>query len=357
MRAAVFHNGKFQIEQVSDPSPVAGQLLVRPIVCGICGSDLSIRKDAPHLCDVLHRAGFRGFMDPAKPVVMGHEFTCEVIDTGKDCTRFRKGDRLVALPFLGSPEGVQLLGYSNGYNGAFAEAMLVDEAAATLVPGDVPDDVAALAEPLAVAVHAINVARPDKDCAFGVVGCGPVGLFVIARLKAMGLGPVIAIEPNPARRALAEKMGADFVFGANDPAANDWWAGLGLPVGLSDSMAVDPLTKKRQRAIFFDCVGTPGLLMNIAANAPVESLIIGIGTCKDDDTIEPAFLLQKGIGIQFVFAYSPQEFADGFDMICRNPDALAPMISRSVGLGGLDEAFDALSGGKGDIKILVRPDL
>jgi threonine dehydrogenase-like Zn-dependent dehydrogenase len=357
MRAAVFHDGRFSVEKLPDPSPAAGQLLVRPIVCGICGSDLSILKDAPHLCNVLHRAGFRGFMDPAKPVVMGHEFTCEVIDAGKDCARFKRGDRLVSLPFLTAADGIQLLGYSNGFNGAYAEAMLVDEVMATAVPEHVPDEVAALAEPLAVAVHAINAARPDKDCAFAVIGCGPVGLFVIARLKAMGFGPVIAIEPNPARRALAEQMGADMVFSADDPAANDWWAGLGLPVGLSDHMAVDPATRQRQRAIFFDCVGLPGLLMKIANNAPVESLIIGIGTCKDDDMIEPAFLLQKGIGLQFVFAYSAKEFADAFDMICRNPAALAPMISRSVGLGGLDEAFDALSGGKGDIKILVRPGL
>ena len=357
MRAAVFHDGRFSVEKLPDPTPGAGQLLVRPLVCGICGSDLSIRKDAPHLCGVLHRAGFRGFMDPSRPVVMGHEFTCEVLETSKDCGKYRTGQRLVSLPFLTAPEGIQLLGYSNGFNGAFAEAMLIDEAMASPVPDHVPDDIAALAEPLAVAVHAINAARPDGTCAFGVVGCGPVGLFVIARLKALGLGPIMAIEPNPARRAMAEKLGADVVMGAQDPAAEDWWDSLGLPVGLSDSMAVDPALKRRERAIFFDCVGMPGLLMNIARSAPVGATIVGIGTCKDDDVIEPAFLLQKGLCLQFVFAYAPQEFAEAFAMICKNPNALAPMITRTVGLGDVDDAFAGLIEGRGDIKVLVRPDL
>ncbi len=357
MRAAVLNDGRFTVQSLPDPSPGVGQLLVRPIVCGICGSDLSIRKDAPHLCDVLHRAGFRGFMDPARPVVLGHEFTCEVIDTGKGCERFRKRDRLVALPFLSVPQGIQLLGYSSDFNGGFAEAMLVDEAFASAVPGHVPDDIAALAEPLAVAVHAINAARPDRDCAFAVIGCGPVGLFVIARLKALGLGPVIAIEPNPARRALADKMGADMTFAASDRTIEGWWNGLGLPYGLSDAMAVDPATRQRKRAIFFDCVGAPGLIMNIARAAPIEATIVAIGICKDDDIIEPAFLVQKGICLQFVFAYSPAEFADALAMIAANPDALAPMITRQVGFDGLDEAFAGLIAGSGDVKVLVRPDL
>ncbi|WP_068086776.1 alcohol dehydrogenase catalytic domain-containing protein [Novosphingobium rosa] len=358
MRAALFHEGRFSIQRLAEPSPGAGHLLVRPIACGICGSDLSIRKDAPHLCDVLHRAGFRGFMDPAQPVVMGHEFVCEVLDRGKDARKFAKGQRLVALPFLQDARGgLQLLGYSNAYNGAFAEMMLIDEASALPVPDVVDDDLAALTEPLAVAVHAVAAARPDKDCAFGVVGCGPVGLFVIARLKALGLGPVIAIEPDPARRALAEQLGADVVTAPDDPGNDRWWAGQGLPVGLSDAMAVDPVTRRRSRAVIFDCVGKPGLLMGIARGAPVGATIIGIGTCKDDDRIEPAFLLQKGLCLHFVFAYSPAEFGEALAMIARAPGHLAAMVSRQVGLGDLDATFDALARGGGDVKVLVRPDL
>ncbi|HZU64296.1 MAG TPA: zinc-binding dehydrogenase [Novosphingobium sp.] len=365
MRAAVFHNGRFTVEQRADPAPGPGQWLVRPIACGICGSDLGIRGDAPHLCDVLHRAGFRTFMDPARPVVMGHEFVCELLEAGAGAgagaAGLARGARLVALPFLrDAAAGLQLLGYSNAYNGAFAEAMLIDAASALPVPDAVSDEAAALTEPLAVAVHAVAAARPDGDCAFGVVGCGPVGLFVIARLKALGLGPVIAIEPDPVRRALAERMGADVVAagvdGSVDGRADGWWAGQGLPVGLSDAMAVDPAARARSRAVLFDCVGKPGLLMQIARAAPVGATIIGVGTCKAEDRIEPAFLLQKGLCLHFVFAYAPAEFAEALAMIARAPDRLLPLVSGQVGLGDLDSAFDALAGG-GVVKLLVRPDL
>lgn len=357
MRAAVFHEGRFAVEHLPDPSPGPGQLLVKPLVCGICGSDLSIRNDPGHLCDVLHRTGFRGFMDPSQPVVMGHEFACELIEAGRDGTRFAKGQRVVALPFLQAANGVHLLGYSNGYNGAFAEAMLIDEAMALPVPDHVPDEIAALAEPLAVAVHAVAEAQPGPDCAFAVVGCGPVGLFVIARLRALGLGPILAIEPNAARRALAERMGAELVVGVGSPQSEDWWNTIGLPFGLSDAMAVDPAMRKRQRGIIFDCVGRPGILMDIARHAPVGATIVGIGTCKDDDLIEPAFLLQKGLRLQFVFAYSPPEFAEAFAMICENPDALAPLVTGQTGLADVDQAFAALAAGDGSVKVMVKPDL
>jgi threonine dehydrogenase-like Zn-dependent dehydrogenase len=358
MKAAVLQDGRFTIERLPDPSPGAGQLLVRPLACGVCGSDLHIKDHAPHLCDLLHRAGFRGFMDPARPVVLGHEFACELIEAGAGEQRFARGQRLVALPFLAGADGVELLGYSNGHNGAFAEAMLIDAAMAFAVPDHVPTEVAALAEPLSVAVHAVNEAQASAEAAFCVVGCGPVGLFVIARLRALGLGPVIAVEPNPARRALAEALGAQaFAAGDGGAGTDAWWADQGLPIGLSDAMAVDPAARRRQRAVIFECVGKPGMTMQVARAAPVGATIVCVGTCMEPDPIEPAFLLQKGLRLQYVFAYQPHEFAAAVEMIADDPQRLAPLVTRQVGLAQVDEAFAALSAGGSDIKVLVRPNL
>ena len=351
MKAMVLNHGSFALEHLPDPTPAAGQMLVRPLVCGVCGSDLHAKDHADHLCDLLHRAGFRGFMDPAKPVVMGHEFCCEVIESVGDFAAHR---RVVGLPFLTGSQGIELIGYSNRFNGAFAEAMLLDPALCFAVPDHVPTDIAALTEPLSVAVHAVAEGGADASCAFAVVGCGPVGLFIIARLRALGLGPILAIEPNAARRAMAERMGADIVLSPGDEASGEWWTGQGLPVGMSDAMAVAAEQKQRSRAVVFECVGKPGMLMTLAKTAPTGATIVVVGNCMETDPIEPAFLLQKGLTLRFVFAYSPAEFAHAFAMIADNPNRLAPMITGTVGLTELDSAFAALTSGDGtQVKLLV----
>lgn len=352
MKAMTLRDGSFQLEDIADPTPGPGQLLTRPLACGVCGSDLHARDHAGHLCDLLHRAGFRGFMDPGQPVVMGHEFCCEVLEGDG---HFDRGQRVVALPFIAGANGVELIGYSNHFNGAFAERMLLQTSAAFAVPDHVGTEAAALTEPLSVAVHAVEQAGASADCAFAVLGCGPVGLFVIARLRALGLGPILAIEPNPARRAMAERMGADTVISPAEQSGESWWNDLGLPLGLSDAMAQAPELRKRQRAILFDCVGKPGMLMAIAQGAPIGATIVVIGTCMETDAIEPAFLLQKSLRVQFVFAYTPTDFSDAFAMICADASRLDPLITGHVGLAGVEQAFAALSGGGSDVKVLVTP--
>ncbi|MGV1684858.1 zinc-binding dehydrogenase [Sphingopyxis sp. NJF-3] len=352
MKAMVLDGGALALADIAEPRPGPGQLLTRPLVCGVCGSDLHAKEHADHLCGLLHRAGFRGFMDPARPVVMGHEFCCEILDDGHG---FARGQRVVAQPFIAGPQGVELIGYSNRFNGAFAEQMLLQADAAFAVPDHVPTDIAALTEPLSVAVHAVAESGADGSCAFAVFGCGPVGLFVIARLKALGLGPVLAVEPGAARREMAARLGADIVAAPGDAGIESWFDDLGLSLGLSDAMARAPELRKRERAVLFDCVGKPGMLMALAASAPVGATITVVGTCMETDPIEPAFLLQKALQLRFVFAYSPADFADAFAMIAADPDALAPMVTGSVGLAEVDRAFAALSGGGSDIKLMVTP--
>lgn len=357
MKAAVLNAGKLTIEDVAEPVPRAGEIVVKPLACGICGSDLHAKDHAGHLCDLLHRAGFRGFMDPARPVIMGHEFCAEVLESGGG---MKAGERIVSPPFLNGPDGIVLIGYSNSYPGAFAERMLVSREACLRVPDEVPTDIAALTEPLAVAVHAVAEGGVDADTACAVFGCGPVGLFVISRLKALGMGPVLAVEPNPARARMAETMGADAVVmpgqnSAGEGTAGAWWDDLGLPQGLSAAMAVDPAARKRSRAVLFECVGKPGMIMALAQQAPVGATIVVVGTCMELDGLEPAFLIQKGLTLRFVFAYSNDEFADAFRMIVDQPDRLAPLVTTRVDLNGIDGAFAALTGGTGAIKALVKP--
>jgi threonine dehydrogenase-like Zn-dependent dehydrogenase len=356
MRAAVFSEGRFKVENLPTPVPGAGQILVRPLVCGICGSDLHTRHHAHRLADLLHRAGFRGFMSPDRPVVLGHEFCCEVLDYGTDCNRkIPRGQRVIGLPFMADPAGVVLLGYSNSYNGAFAEQMILQESATFAVPDHVPTDVAALAEPLAVAVHAVNAANADGSCAFVVYGCGPVGLFVIARLRHLGLGPILAVDPDPARRQFAERVGADVVTAPSPERVGGWWHERGAPLGVSDASAARAAGLAGRRPIIFECVGKPGLLKSIAEEAPVGASMIVVGLCMNADSIEPAYLIQKEIAMRFVFAYNAEEFAEAADMLAKNPDRVAPLVTGHETLDRVTQAFDTLEQGGSQAKVLIIP--
>ena len=347
----MLEGGALRIAEVPEPVPAPGQVLVAPLACGVCGSDLHARDHAPHLCDLLHRAGFRGFMDPAKPVVMGHEFCGELLEPAAGLAR---GQRVVSQPFVMGASGVALLGYSNEYNGAFAERMILQVAALHAVPDAVPTEMAAMTEPLAVAVHAVNQAGAGADCVFAVYGCGPVGLFIVARLKALGLGPVLAVDPVPARRAMAERMGADAVIAPDGAASAEWWRERDLHIGLTDTIAAAAKGVTR-RAVIFECVGKPGMLTALAEAAPVAATIVVAGVCMETDAIEPALLIQKSIQLRFVFAYSADEFAEAFAMICRGPDALAPLVTGAVPLAEIDRAFAALTAGGEQVKVMVTP--
>jgi threonine dehydrogenase-like Zn-dependent dehydrogenase len=355
MKAAVLDRGRMTVTDVPDPVPGDAHVLVRPLACGVCGSDLHARDHSQHLCNLLHRAGFRGFMDPDQPVVMGHEFCAVIEEHGRGTAgTLPRGQRVVAMPFLTGADGVELIGYSNRFNGAFAERMLLDEAALIAVPDAVETEVAALTEPLSVAVHAVAEAGADADCCFAVHGCGPVGLFVIARLHALGLGPIMAIDPVPARREMAGRMGADIAIAPDADAQERWWRAQRLFTGLSDTVAA-AASGPLKRPVVFECVGKPGMIRAVAEQSPVGAAITVVGVCMEPDAFEPALMIQKSQLLRFVFAYSAEEFAAAFAMIAANPDALKPLVTGAVALDGVDAAFDALIGGGEQVKMLVRP--
>src|ERR1700750_473894 len=148
-------------------------------------------------------------MDLSRDVVFGHEFCCEVLDYGPGTQRkFKAGTRVCSLPALLTPDGPQGIGYSNDNVGGYAERMLLSEPLLLEVPNGLSAEHAALTEPLAVGVHAVAKANIRGDEVPLVIGCGPVGLAVIAALRIKGVHPIIAADYSPTRRVLAEKMGA-----------------------------------------------------------------------------------------------------------------------------------------------------
>src|SRR6059036_3764696 len=140
MRAAVMRNGALVVDDVDDPVPGAGQVLVRTLACGICGSNLHFLKYADKMADLALDLGVPSRYDLSKDIVMGHEFSAEVLEVGPNTqSAVRPGDVVVSMPVMlpanfdmSDPSGVEGIGaYSNVYPGGYGELMLLSSMLAT----------------------------------------------------------------------------------------------------------------------------------------------------------------------------------------------------------------------------------
>jgi threonine dehydrogenase-like Zn-dependent dehydrogenase len=338
MKAAVFRGGDILVGEVPEPTPSAGQVLVKTLACGICGSDLHAAKYAPRMVEMSKRLPGRVPMDLSRDIVFGHEFCCEVLDYGPDTERrLKPGARAVAMPIMPlSAETRTTIGYSNDYPGGYAERMVLAAPLLLAVPNGLPAHHAALTEPLAVGIHAVEKAALTRDDAPLVVGCGPVGLAAIVGLRLKGARPIIAADFSPKRRELAARMGADIVI---DPAKETPYARL--PAG--------------RRAVIFECVGVPGLLQQIFEAAPRDARVVVAGVCMEPDRIEPFFGIVKELAVQFVLGYTPEEFARCLRLLAEGQVDAEALVTGKVGLEGVKGAFDELANPERHTKILVEP--
>ena len=214
MKAVVCQNSELRVEELPEPVPGPGQVLLEVLRCGICGSDLHVRQHGDHLQQLMRRVGYdQSFPSQADPLVFGHELCCEVLDYGAGChERIARGTRVVAQPFLRTAGGIEVAGLSKFATGGYAERMLLQESALVPVPNGLSAEMAALTEPMSVGWHAVRRSEAGKKDVAIVIGCGPVGLAVICLLRARGVKTVIASDFSAGRRALAQQCGADVVI-------------------------------------------------------------------------------------------------------------------------------------------------
>jgi len=377
VKAAVCQNAEFTVEDLPEPRPGSGQVRLRTLRCGICGSDLHARHGADDWAETTARIGYERSARSHEPVVFGHEFSGEIEEYGPSTRRrLPAGTPVVALPLLRSPEGVDGLGLSAHAPGAYAEQVVVEESLTFPVPNGLPPDVAALTEPLAVAWHAVRRGEVGRRDVAIVIGCGPIGLGVILMLKARGVRTVVAADFSPGRRALASRCGADVVVDPRErspyAAAGekrhlaDLPAGLDLMVGAAEKASrvpgawrawgvADRLGFAPKAPVIFECVGVPGVIEQIVEQAPLLSRIVVVGVCVGEDRLTPALAIMKEVDLRFAFGYTPLEFRDTLHMLAEGKADPRPLITGEVGLAGVDAAFGALADPEAHAKILVDP--
>jgi 2-desacetyl-2-hydroxyethyl bacteriochlorophyllide A dehydrogenase len=338
MRAAVLREGRMVFrDDVAEPVPGSGQVLVGVRSCGICGSDLHFAAYGAEVLSLTgEMAGSLGGgtnVDLSHDIFMGHEFSAEVLEAGPDTETHPAGTLVTSIPVLISGQRVEPIVYSNNTLGGYAERMLLSAPLLLPIPNGLDPRHAALTEPMAVGLHAVNKSGVQPGEAALVLGCGPIGIAVIANLRVRGVENIVAADFSPRRRELATIMGAHQTV---DPAQ-------GSPF--------DTVTP----AVVFEAVGVPGIIDDVMRRAGHGTRLVVVGVCMQPDTVHPFFAIAKEINVQFVLAYGPNEFADSLRAIAEGGIDVAPVITGDVGLEDVGAAFDDLADPQRHCKILVAP--
>ena len=339
MRAAVLREGRMVYrDDVPDPIPGPGQVLVGVRACGICGSDLHFARYGDQVLSLSDEmasslGGSTGNVDLSHDIFMGHEFSAEVLEAGPDTETLPAGTLVTSIPVLISGKHVEPIVYSNKTLGGYAERMLLSAPLLLPIPNGLDHRPAALTEPMAVGLHAVNKSGIQPGETALVVGCGPIGIAVIAALRTRGVESIVAADFSPKRRELATTMGAHQTL---DPAQ-------GSPF--------DTVTP----AVVFEAVGVPGIIDDVMRRARHGTRLVVVGVCMQPDTMHPFFAIAKEINVQFVLAYDPQEFADSLRAIAEGEIDVSPVITGDVGLEDVGAAFDDLADPGRHCKILVTP--
>ena len=222
-------------------------------------------------------------VDLNRDVFMGHEFSAEVLEAGPDTETHPPGTLVTSIPVLLSAKGVEPIVYSNSTIGGYAERMLLSAPLLLPIPNGLDLKHAALTEPMAVGLHAVNKSNIAPGETALVLGCGPIGIAIIAALRARGVETIVASDFSPKRRELATAMGAHQTLDAAQGSPFD---------------TVKP-------AVVFEAVGVPGIIDDVLRRARPGTRLVVAGVCMQPDTVHPFFAIAKEINVQFVARLQP----------------------------------------------------
>lgn len=341
MQAAYVENGLVHVGTMPDPVPGKGQALVRTHSCGLCASDVHFLKGGQNIIDLSRRLGGPyAALDYTRPFVPGHEYVGEILEYGRGSDKpIKVGRKVTSVPVMRQDGAHMVIGYSHECPGGFGELMLLDETMMYEIPDGMPDDHAALIEPLAVGLEHARRGRPDKNDAALVLGCGAIGLGVIAGLKLAGVAPIVAADFHASRRNLAIKMGAHF---AVDPREISPYAPL-------------PDFGNRAVNVIYECVGLPGMLQQIIESAPFDGRIVMGGYCMEQEHLFTFVAQNKRLNVQFAGGEEPQDMLTALRSIDDGSIDIAPWLGGRIGLSGVASAMAEMSGALAPVRTCVDP--
>ena len=333
MQAAMLHGpDDLRIDTVSAPQPGPDDVVLRVRACGVCGSDLSYVK-----------AG--GVMGPTgQPMPLGHELSGIVEQVGERVTGLQPGQQVVVDPMTSAMIG------NGGPDGGFAPHLLVRGARlggnVFRMPDDMPAEVAALAEPLAVALHAVNRARVQPGQRAVVMGAGPIGLGILLWLRRRGVEDVVVADYSPRRREAALAMGAAEVV---DPAETPVAEVLSARHGSEQLFGMLPVVNTE---LFFEATGVAQVVQDIVVMAPLGATLVVVAVHKAPVALDMQLLLAKELSVLPSMAY-PEEFPEVVEALSAGALNVAPMISHRFTFPDVLPALDAARNTRDSVKVMV----
>jgi (R,R)-butanediol dehydrogenase/meso-butanediol dehydrogenase/diacetyl reductase len=347
MRAAVYFGPRdIRIQDVPDPEPGPGELLIEVSRNGICGSDVHTYVGATKGGATMHVPG----------VVLGHEFAGTVRAVGPGVDDMAVGSRVAIAPieWCGScyacahswPQMCRKLGLYGGYrlplHGGLAPFVCVSRRSAFPVPDALGVVEAALAEPMAVAVHAVRRAPTMLGAVVMILGAGPIGLGVLQSVIAAGARTTIVTEISPARRAAAQRLGAGAVI---DPAT------------LDPHSAVRDLTRHGVDIVFETTANDTALAQGIRSLRP-RGTLVSVAGWGELARVDMGLSMAKEIDIRFTMTYEPDvDFPATLAMLANGAFDTDVLISDHIPLDRLieDGLEELLNHADRHVKILVDP--
>ncbi len=331
MKAAIYPGGgkPIVIEDLPDPVPGPGELVIAVHRCGICGTDLSMTKGETWDYSVGQ---------------LGHEYAGEIVALGNDVQRFKLGDKIAVQPsgFCGHCEAC--LGGGNpvlcrnapGAMHGFAEYALLPAGLAIKLPGTLSMADGALIEPLAVSLYGVHQSRIQPGDRVLVLGGGTVALYAIYWARRLGAGRIVAASRSDRRKDLCLEMGADAFVTFGDGEVGEVIEALG---GSPD--------------IVYECVGVEGMLTKAIMHAKLYGAVVSLGFCTHPDPVMPAMGSYKCVTVQFLVGYTMKDFlyiADHMDKGHADPKTT---ITNKIPLLDLPEMMERLRGPNSETKVQV----
>ncbi len=332
MRAVQVHGvNDVRIDSVPVPEPGPDDILVQVAACGICGTDLGYA-----------RAGGMPFGNEG-PLPLGHEFAGTITATGSAVTALRVGQRVAINPT--TPANY----HGSGGPGAFADYILVRDAVAADTVHVLPDSLdfatAALAEPLAVALHGVNRSGAGRSSRVVVFGAGPIGLGVVAMLAQRGVADIVCIDRVDERLERARALGAGACF---NPAREDIWQEIGERHG-RDTLYGLPVVGTDQ---FIEVSGAPPVVPEIIANARFHAHLTVVAVHHQPVPVDLTMMLGKEMQLTTSMAY-PTEFGEVLTMLAEGRIDTAPLVSHHFPFDRFDEAFGVAAQPAEAAKVMV----